>query len=189
MYPEGAFYSHIKVDDVERQRNGYHSRGKRGLFHALMIAGGKVIPNQRQHALRHAARHAVRKHIHLLGNAKAGLHCRAVCGHKVIEHGEGYVFAQRHKAGWQANAQNLAHYVLIERILIQREAGLRAIRNHLDIACTGIGVYSIGKASIDLFISTVDDLRDHLAQFEERAPVLRLSCRSAVHHERPSSFV
>ena len=106
----------------ERQRNGYHSRGKRGLFHALMIAGGKVIPNQRQHALRHAARHAVRKHIHLLGNAKAGLHCRAVCGHKVIEHGEGYVFAQRHKAGWQANAQNLARYVLIERILIQREA-------------------------------------------------------------------
>ena len=34
-----------------------------------------------------------------------------------------------------------------------------------------------------------DYLRNHLAQLEERASVFRLSCRSAVHHERPSSFV
>ena len=34
-----------------------------------------------------------------------------------------------------------------------------------------------------------DYFRNHLAQLEERASVLRLSCRSAVHHERPSSFV
>ena len=71
-----------------------------------MIAGGVVVADQRQHALRHAAHDAVGEHVHLLGDAQSGLHRHAAERHQVIEYGVGDVLQQRHQAGGQAAAEH-----------------------------------------------------------------------------------
>ena len=95
-----------------------------------MVAGGVVIRYKRQSALGYPAHDGVGEHIHLFGDADAGLNGDSVRADKLIEHGVGNVLEEGHNAGRYSGVHYLGGDSVPEHFAARLEAQARLLPKH-----------------------------------------------------------